>query len=140
MYAIILIFGLNRTEILVQNAVDIVELNHVYAESGEKTLSQFIFWNYAPEIGEFVADEWMFAKGEFLVERTGCGWVVFLAEGPRVHRVYANQIKTSWTTYDRERHNLSVAAPGFRTGLPLSGNHILRCIVDGFGIPEIGRH
>jgi hypothetical protein len=140
MYAIILLFGLNQTEIVVQNSFDMVELNHVYAHDGREIFAQFIFWNYCPEINAFVVDEWMFAKSKFTCERNGSKFTILLVEGPRIRKITARYVQTTWTFYDKERDNHKIMHPAYRTGLPVSGDVSLKCFMENRRLPSIDRN
>jgi len=103
--AIVVALGLNPTEDVAREKVDLMEVNHFYDEQGRLVFDQVIFYDWSPEHSRYMVRAWRLVKNPTqLPERDwrDGGYLAVWQDGEIVRRVQAASMRESWTQYDPE--------------------------------------
>jgi hypothetical protein len=103
--AIVVALGLNPTEDVAREKVDLMEVNHFYDEQGRLVFDQVIFYDWSPEHSRHMVRAWRLVKNPTqLPERDwrDGGYLAVWQDGEIVRRVQAASMRESWTQYDPE--------------------------------------
>lgn len=103
--AIVVALGLNPTEDVAREKVDLMEVNHFYDEQGRLVFDQVIFYDWSPEHSRHMVRAWRLVKNPTQLPerdwREG-GYLAVWQDGEIVRRVQAASMRESWTQYDPE--------------------------------------
>jgi hypothetical protein len=103
--AIVVVLGLNPTEDVARERVDLMEVNHFYDEQGRLVFDQVIFYDWSPEHSRYMVRAWRLVKNPTQLPerdwREG-GYLAVWQDGEVVRRVQASSMRESWTQYDPE--------------------------------------
>lgn len=103
--AIVVVLGLNPTEDVARERVDLMEVNHFYDEQGRLVFDQVIFYDWSPEHSRYMVRAWRLVKNPTQLPerdwREG-GYLAVWQDGEVVRRVQAPSMRESWTQYDPE--------------------------------------
>src|SRR4030095_15339767 len=103
--ALIVVLGLNPTEDVSREKVDLMEVNHFYDEQGRLVFDQVIFYDWSPEHSRYMVRAWRLGKNPTPLPqrdwREG-GYLAVWQDGEVVRRVQAPSMRESWTQYDPE--------------------------------------
>lgn len=103
--AIVVAFGLNPTEDVARERVDLMEVNHFYDEQGRLVFDQIIFYDWSPEHSRYMVRAWRMVKNPAqLPERDwrDGGYLTVWQDGEVLRRVRAESMRETWTQYDPE--------------------------------------
>jgi hypothetical protein len=103
--AIVVALGLNPTEDVAREKVDLMEVNHFYDEQGRLVFDQVIFYDWSPLDSRYMVRAWRLVKNPTqLPERDwrDGGYLAVWQDGEIVRRVQAASMRESWTQYDPE--------------------------------------
>ena len=103
--AIVVAFGLNPTEDVARERVDLMEVNHFYDEQGRLVFDQIIFYDWSPEHSRYMVRAWRMVKNPAqLPERDwrDGGYLSVWQDGEVLRRVRAESMRETWTQYDPE--------------------------------------
>ena len=103
--AIVVALGLNPTEDVARERVDLMEVNHFYDEQGRLVFDQIIFYDWSPEHSRYMVRAWRMVKNPAqLPERDwrDGGYLTVWQDGEVLRRIRAESIRETWTQYDPE--------------------------------------
>src|SRR4030095_15857088 len=103
--ALIVVLGLNPTEDVSREKVDLMEVNHFHDEQGRSVFDQVIFYDWSPEHSRYMVRAWRLVKNPTqLPERDwrDGGYLAVLRDGEVVRGVQAASMRETWTQYDPE--------------------------------------
>ncbi len=103
--ALVVALGLNPTEDVSREKVDLMEVNHFYDEQGRLVFDQVIFYDWSPEHSRYMVRAWRLVKNPSqLPERDwrDGGYLSVWQDGEVVRRVQADSMRETWTQYDPE--------------------------------------
>lgn len=113
-------FGMVPHESVVTDTADVIEVNHYFDENGRLVFDQIIFWEWCDEKQRHQVFAWRFAKqpGQFPVRDWGRNAFVTTWYDRKLLRcVRGASVRETWTQYDPEVHDRSIAAQNLRRGL-----------------------
>lgn len=91
-------------QIPVVDYVTVIELNHVYSDSGELNFTQLIYYDFNPAESRYDVVDWRLAKGpweaRYDVQRDL--WLLTWFDGQTLRSVRAATFRETWSQYDRE--------------------------------------
>ena len=90
---------------VVEDRVDWIEINHVYSDTGKRTLVQVIFWDWDRVLNRRVCVDWRLWKDPSISPTmTPAGeWQLMWQDGEHLRRVICKaKPYTTWTQYDPE--------------------------------------
>jgi len=103
--AIVVCLGLNPSEDVARERVDLMEVNHFYDEQGRLVFDQVIFYDWAPEHSRYMVRAWRLVKNPSQLPerdwREG-GYLAVWQDGEVLRRIRAESMRESWTQYDPE--------------------------------------
>jgi hypothetical protein len=102
------------------DAVDLIELNHVYNGGGHPMYDQVVFYQWRPHTGEYQVRAWRLLKLESDRPRRDFrrgDWVMVFADKGILREVRAPLFRESWTQYDREQAERDRLPKEYRPGL-----------------------
>jgi hypothetical protein len=85
--------------------VDLVEINHLYDETGHWVLDQLIFYDWVPEKSHYDVRAWRLVKTPIQLPRKDCAtgrYIAIWRDGQTMRKVHARLLRESWTQYDPE--------------------------------------
>ena len=94
----------------VERRVDLIELNHFYAQGGDHVFDQVIFWERAPGTGKYRVQDWVLVEDQDVFHRRprsyvpGVHTVAWFVNG-KLLVVTSPLLKESWTQIDPERRD-----------------------------------
>jgi hypothetical protein len=103
--AIVVVLGINPTEDVARERVDLMEVNHFYDEQGRLVFDQVIFYDWSPDHSRYMVRAWRLVKNPSqLPERDwrDGGYLAVWQDGEILRRVRAQSMRESWTQYDPE--------------------------------------
>lgn len=103
--AIVVVLGINPTEDVAREKVDLMEVNHFYDEQGRLVFDQVIFYDWSPDHSRYMVRAWRLVKNPSqLPERDwrDGGYLAVWQDGEVLRRVRAQSMRESWTQYDPE--------------------------------------
>lgn len=103
--ALVVLLGLNPTEDVSREKVDLMEVNHFYDEQGRLVFDQVIFYDWSPEHSRYMVRAWRLVKNPTqLPERDwrDGGYSAVWQDGEIVRHVHASSMRETWTQYDPE--------------------------------------
>ena len=103
--AIVVVLGINPTEDVARETVDLMEVNHFYDEQGRLVFDQVIFYDWSPDHSRYMVRAWRLVKNPSqLPERDwrDGGYLAVWQDGEILRRVRAQSMRESWTQYDPE--------------------------------------
>jgi hypothetical protein len=103
--AIVVVLGINPTEDVAREKVDLMEVNHFYDEQGRLVFDQVIFYDWSPDHSRYMVRAWRLVKNPSqLPERDwrDGGYLAVWQDGEILRRVRAQSMRESWTQYDPE--------------------------------------
>ena len=103
--AIVVFCGLNPTEDVARERVDLMEVNHFYDEQGRLVFDQIIFYDWSPEHSRYMVRAWRMVKNPAqLPERDwrDGGYLTVWQDGEVLRRIRAESMRETWTQYDPE--------------------------------------
>jgi hypothetical protein len=103
--ALVVLLGINPTEDVSRERVDLMEVNHFYDEQGRLVFDQVIFYDWSPEHSRYMVRAWRLVKNPTqLPERDwrDGGYLAVWQDGEIVRRVQASSMRETWTQYDPE--------------------------------------
>lgn len=101
----VVLLGLNPTEDVSREKVDLMEVNHFYDEQGRLVFDQVIFYDWSPDHSRYMVRAWRLVKNPSqLPERDwrDGGYLAVWQDGEVLRRVRAQSMRESWTQYDPE--------------------------------------
>lgn len=121
MWAAILLTLIPHTDVQ-SDDIDVLELNHYYDGQGQAIFSQFIFWDWNPNLGTHTVRAWTMAntrknpQGNLVCKGntplisggpipTAAGWVLRYTDRSTNHtprRITARAYRETWTQFDPE--------------------------------------
>jgi hypothetical protein len=107
-------------QLVCQNEVDLIELNHYFDLKGRKVFSQLIFWRWDVECDDYVVIDWKLYKHPSQTPRKNWEsnrFEVIWIDGDYLRRVIARQSATTYTYFDPEVTNRCLHPPEFRKRL-----------------------
>jgi hypothetical protein len=119
---VVLALALPTPELVLADRADLIEINHVYDESGRGVLDQLIFWDYSPSDERFHVVAWRLLKSP--EQRPVRDWrrgdyVSRWHDGDLFREVRAPQIRETWSQYDPELLDRALVPPNRRRDLVL---------------------
>ena len=60
--AIVVVLGINPTEDVAREKVDLMEVNHFYDEQGRLVFDQVIFYDWSPDHSRYMVRAWRLVK------------------------------------------------------------------------------
>ena len=103
--AVVVALGINPTEDVARERVDLMEVNHFYDEQGRLVFDQVIFYDWSPDHSRYMVRAWRLVKNPSqLPERDwrDGGYLAVWQDGEILRRVQAQSMRESWTQYDPE--------------------------------------
>jgi hypothetical protein len=102
------------------DAVDLVEVNHVYDAYGKPVYAQAVFYDWRPQQNEHQVRSWRLLKPDDQPPqrdfRRG-DWVMIFSDGAVLREVRAAAFRESWTQYDLEQAERDRLPKNRRPGL-----------------------
>jgi hypothetical protein len=90
---------------VVRDALDLVELNHVFDAQGQPVFDQIIFYEWCDAACRFQVRDWRLVKSAAMRPQRdwqrGCWWVLW-QEDQALRSVHARSFRETWTQYDPE--------------------------------------
>jgi hypothetical protein len=120
--AIFLIFssGAIRSNFVIEQAVDCIEINHFHDNQARPVFVQTIFWNWVAQLSEYRVVDWRIDSGSFpRYNHRLKTWVSFWMDKKdnRYRRVFAPLHRETWTQHDPEIEDRCLLPCELRTGL-----------------------
>lgn len=106
-------------ETAVNDTCDLIEMNHMYSDSGELVLSQAIFYSWDESQARFQVVDWRLWKSNRQPSKLWHinEYEIIWHDGDVLRRVRAKCFVVTWTQHDPEMRERSVLAKEFRRGL-----------------------
>jgi hypothetical protein len=101
------------------DAVDLIELNHVYSASGNPMYDQVVFYQWRPHRGDYQVQACRLLLRDDPPRRDfqHGGWVMIFVDGKMLREVRSASFRESWTQYDLDQAERDRLPKEFRQGL-----------------------
>jgi hypothetical protein len=101
------------------DAVDLIELNHVYSRSGTAMYDQVVFYQWRPKSGEYQvrATRLLLRDDRPRRDFSRGDWVMIFADRGVLREVRSAAFRESWTQYDVDQIERSRLPKEYRAGL-----------------------
>lgn len=116
----LLFFAIIPVELVVEDRVTAIELNHFYNEQGQAVFDQLIFYSWHPDYERYDVVAWRLVRGGLPRAqkdwRRG-GYTVLWVDGAVTRRVWALGVRETWTQEDPEQIEQAILPKEHRDGL-----------------------
>lgn len=92
-------------ESVVRDAVDVIEVNHLFDDGGRPVFTQVIFWHWCLSSSRYHVRAWRLVKDQSQLPRRdhfSGGYVAWWQDGETLRAVHAQSVRETWTQYDPE--------------------------------------
>jgi hypothetical protein len=107
-------------EVVVQQRVDLIELNHFVDQEGREVFRQVLFYDWSPRHRQYIVRAWRLVKHESLIPRrrwSPPGYECLWHDDGVLRQVTAAAFRETWTQHDPERVNRKLVAEEDRVPL-----------------------
>jgi len=97
--------GASPAQTHLEDQVDLIEINHLYDLNGQPLIHQLIFYQWDPAAHRYQVRAWRLLKSPDQFPRKNWNQDLYVCQwrDMRVYRkVYAKEIRETWTTHDPE--------------------------------------
>jgi hypothetical protein len=95
----------------IEDHVDLIEYNHHYDNQARPAFCQYVFYEWNPELADFVVREWRMDKWpeSRVTKNYRSGYYEFrFRDGAVLRHIKATSLCETWSQVDPERLNLSI--------------------------------
>ncbi|MDX1948798.1 MAG: hypothetical protein SFU86_25645 [Pirellulaceae bacterium] len=103
--AIVVSLGINPTEDVAREQVDLMEVNHFYDEQGRLVFDQVIFYDWSAEHSRYMVRAWRLVKNPAQLPQRDWkigGYMAVWHDGEVLRQVHGQSMRETWTQYDPE--------------------------------------